>query len=136
MDQLPTDIVRAIAGAVDREDILSFRLTCRAFAALGLPRQFEVIPVMLFRNSLDNLRRISENPVYRNYVLTIEYGPCIVARPEARRDWIWTAKHNREGLYSSFSESEVEQACMCPDLTLHLHADANRQGRREPRPVL
>ncbi|OBT61385.1 hypothetical protein VE03_09264 [Pseudogymnoascus sp. 23342-1-I1] len=87
MDQLPTELVRAIANIVDRKDILSFRLTCRYFAALGLPRQFEVIPVMLFRNSLENLRRISENPIYRNYVLTIEYGMETVSDPGGHIEW-------------------------------------------------
>lgn len=139
MDQLPTDLVRAIAKVVDRKDILSFRLTCRSFAALGLPRQFEVIPVMLFRESLENLRHISENPAYRNYVRAIEYEPGIVANPGAQIDWINAAKSNRGpgDSYERFSESDVEQACMCcPDLTLHLHACADRQARPEPRAVL
>ncbi|KAL5344530.1 hypothetical protein ACLOAV_010511 [Pseudogymnoascus australis] len=95
MDQLPTELVRAIAKVVDRKDILSFRLTCRSFAALGLPRQFEVIPVMLFRESLENLRRISENPAYRNYVLAIEYEPSILANPGTQINWIRAAKRNR-----------------------------------------
>lgn len=138
MDKLPREIVRAIVEIIDRGDILSFRLTCRAFAALGLPRQFEVIPVMFFRNSLENLRRISENAAYRNYVLTIEYGPGVVANPGARTDWIEAAKRNRDpgDSYERFSESDVEQACMCPHLTLNLHAYAHQRGRPEPRPVL
>ncbi|KFY32267.1 hypothetical protein V493_00357 [Pseudogymnoascus sp. VKM F-4281 (FW-2241)] len=112
MDQLPRDIVRAIARFVDRKDILSFRLACRTFGALGLPRQFEVIPVMLFRKSLENLLHISENPLYSKYVLTIEYGPGIVLNPGAQVDWIDTAKHNRNpgDSYKRFSEIDVEQA--------------------------
>lgn len=139
MDQLPTELVRAIAKVVDRKDILSFRLTCRSFAALGLPRQFEVIPVMLFRESLENLRRISENPAYRNYVLAIEYEPSILANPGTQINWIRAAKRNRGpgDSFERFSESDVEQACMCcPDLMLHLHAYADRQARPESLPVL
>lgn len=125
MDQLPRDIVRAIARFVDRKDILSFRLACRTFGALGLPRQFEVIPVMLFRKSLENLLHISENPLYSKYVLTIEYGPGIVLNPGAQVDWIDTAKHNRNpgDSYKRFSEIAMEQACMCSGLTLKAYAD-------------
>lgn len=124
MNQLPTDLVQAIAGFVHRKDILSFRLTCRSFAALGLPRQFEVIPVSSFRHSLENLRHISENPVYRNYVHTIEYGPGIVVKFRSRLEWISSIReYPPPGDYDEpFSVGELEQACMCPDLMLHPHA--------------
>lgn len=139
MNQLPTDLVRAIAGFVHRKDILSFRLTCRSFAALGLSRQFEVIPVILFRHSLDNLRRISENPIYRNHVLTIEYGPGIIADPISRRFWFDNIKeflrpedYDELGDYDEpadydepFFDIKVEEACMYPDSALHPHACAD-----------
>ncbi|OBT89686.1 hypothetical protein VE02_01842 [Pseudogymnoascus sp. 03VT05] len=110
MDQLPTDIVRIITEIIDREDLLSFRLTCRSFAALGLPRQFEVIPVMLFRNSLENLLRISEHPTYRNYVLTIEYGSDMVSNPKSRIDWTRTSNLLHDPQNNPFSESDIEEA--------------------------
>lgn len=128
--------MRTIAGVVDREDILTFRLTCRTFAALGLPRQFEVIPVMLFRDSLENLRHISENPVYRNYVRYIDYGPGMVSNPRYRQGWFEDLDLHRWELYKRFSESEVEEACMCQVPTVHLHTYANQRGRPEPRKVL
>ncbi|KFX90487.1 hypothetical protein V490_06420, partial [Pseudogymnoascus sp. VKM F-3557] len=113
MDQLSADTVQTIADVVDYSDIPSFRLTCRAFAAIGLPRQFETIPVMLFRNSLENLRRISQHPVCRNYVLTIEFGPCVVSKPEGREDWIDAVKRRRmvpSSKHLAYSEVELEQA--------------------------
>ncbi|OBT50454.1 hypothetical protein VE04_09448, partial [Pseudogymnoascus sp. 24MN13] len=110
MDKLPTETVRVIAELIDREDILSLRLTCRSFAALGLPRQFEVIPVMLFRNSLENLLRISEHPVYRNYVLTIKYGGEFVSNPRTRIDWTKNEWSLPGAPKKTFSESEVEEA--------------------------
>ncbi|KFZ06757.1 hypothetical protein V501_07105, partial [Pseudogymnoascus sp. VKM F-4519 (FW-2642)] len=110
MDKLPTETVRVIAELIHRKDILSFRLTCRSFAALGLPRQFEVIPVMLFRNSLENLLRISEHPVYRNYVLTIKYGGELVSNPKTRIAWTKNEWSLPGAPKKTFSESEVEEA--------------------------
>ncbi|KFY71911.1 hypothetical protein V499_07927 [Pseudogymnoascus sp. VKM F-103] len=110
MDKLPTETVRVIAELIDREDILSLRLTCRSFAALGLPRQFEVIPVMLFRNSLENLLRISKHPVYRNYVLTIKYGGELVSNPKTRIAWTKNEFLLPGAPKKTFSESEVEEA--------------------------
>ncbi|OBT77177.1 hypothetical protein VF21_05104 [Pseudogymnoascus sp. 05NY08] len=110
MDQLPTDIVRIILEIIDREDLLSFRLTCRSFAALGLPRQFEVIPVVVFRNSLENLLRISEHPTYRNYVLTIEYGSDMVSNPKSRIHWTRTSNLLPDPQNNLFSESDIEEA--------------------------
>lgn len=136
MDKLPTEIVRVIAEVIDREDLLSFRLTCRSFAAQGLPRQFELIPVMLFRNSLENLLRISEHPVYRNYVLTIEYGGEMVSNPKSRIDWTDSLRLSPEPQNNPFSESDIEEACMCQVPPVHIHASANRRYRPEPRPVL
>ncbi|KFY13844.1 hypothetical protein V492_03019, partial [Pseudogymnoascus sp. VKM F-4246] len=117
MDQIPTDIVRVIAGFVDYDDILSFSLTCRSFAAMALPQQFQVIHVTLFRRSLKNLLRISEHPVYRNYVLAIEYEPAFVLNPGTRLQWTGTVNNYNVSLsdpyaspFTLFSESEVEQA--------------------------
>lgn len=136
MDKLPTEIVRVIAEVIDREDLLSFRLTCRSFAAQGLPRQFELIPVMLFRNSLENLLRISEHPVYRNYVLAIEYGGEMVSNPKSRTDWADSLRLFHEPENKPFSESDIEEACMCQVPEVHINAYANRRHRPDPRQVL
>lgn len=137
MDKLPTETVRVIAELIDREDILSLRLTCRSFAALGLPRQFEVIPVMLFRNSLENLLRISEHSVYRNYVLTIKYGGELVSNPKTRIAWTKNEFLLPGAPKKTFSESEVEEACTCAKFQLFvIDAYANERRRPKPRPVL
>ena len=105
MDQLPSEIVRTIAGFVGREDILPFRLTCRSFAALGLQRQFETISVCLSRKSFNNLLRLSEDPAFASSVQAIEY---------ARYAMTPTRGLAREGASNERMErGEPERACTC-----------------------
>ena len=102
MDQLPSEIVRTIAGFVGREDILPFRLTCRSFAALGLQRQFETISVCLSRKSFNNLLRLSEDPAFASSVQAIEYATTL------------TPGLAREGASNERMErGEPERACTC-----------------------
>jgi hypothetical protein len=130
MDQLSADIVRAIVDTVDRKDVFALRLTCHAFAAAAAPRLFEVIPVMmLFRSSLESLQQISQHPVYRNYVLTIEFGHCAVREPLSREDWIHNVNWNSRNIVP---DSELDKACMChfrPVVALML---IHRRARPKP----
>jgi hypothetical protein len=93
-----------------------------------------VMPVMmLFRSSLESLLHISQHPVYRNYVLTIEFWPSVVREPLSREDWIHTVNWNSPSIVP---DSELDKACMYhfrPVVALML---IHRRARPKPQAVL
>lgn len=110
MDALPIELIEVIGHHVARGDLPAFRLACRRFAQIEVERLFSRVHLMFVRSSFENLLRIAEHPVYRNYVTAIEYetymmrdystssAPYTMDDPECRKRWqhdVQSCRRNR-----------------------------------------
>ncbi|KAL7271427.1 hypothetical protein RUND412_005814 [Rhizina undulata] len=79
MDRLPSEILREIAGCLDRPDFGSLRLANHRLSAVATVFKFRALRIHVTRKSLDSLVNISRQPELARCVREIVYPCCRLA---------------------------------------------------------
>ena len=88
MDRLPVEILHGICTRLRaRKNVLSFRLVCKTFAAIGAQYMLPQVPVAFLRQSFRRLKAISEHPVISQYVNTIIYQADVLPTIESFKEY-------------------------------------------------
>ena len=82
LTDLPSELLMKIFKEVARPDLRSLRLTCSAFASIAAQQLYFTVHLTTSHRSLRNFQNISDSPVLRTYVRSLEYDPRTICSCE------------------------------------------------------
>ena len=113
---LPSEIIHAIIALLKTNDVLSARLACRRFAAVGLHYLLRQVELVFLSSSFEYLREISDHPVLSLHIESLFYKADILADHATMQKWKqntqysdWAYYHNSVALQYPGMNASVEE---------------------------
>ncbi|MCJ1246277.1 hypothetical protein MMC30_003483 [Trapelia coarctata] len=123
MDRLPVEIIDNICAVhLPEEDLLNFRLVCRAFATIGIRHFLPEVSVAFLPQTFVRLKAISEHPVISQYIKSIVYQVDVLPKIRSFREY----KH-----YGPLSVPAGLPSLLRPYVSQGVDARTSRRHRRE-----